>query len=137
MFLGSHTHVVLGQNTSIGRYRQVFILFHRFMVLIYKQESRLAPIRLASHTLSEIGKKPVKKAVVVSLPTIESSFVSHYSKGLQGYSHPEYPALRVASEALNATESYLWVRLRYFYTISSLILSSDTSVAPGLPTEPT
>ena len=46
---------------------------------------------------------------MVSLPTIESSFVTHYGKGIRGYSHPEYPALRVASEILNATESYLWV----------------------------
>lgn len=50
------------------------------------------------------------QAVVVSLPTIESSFVSHYAKGLQGYAHPDYPALRIAGEILNATESYLWVR---------------------------
>lgn len=62
-------------------------------------------------TLSEVGKNPVKKAIVVSLPTIESAFVTHTAKGVQGWAHPEYPALRVAAEVLNATESYLWVCL--------------------------
>ena len=57
-----------------------------------------------------MGKNPVKKAVVVSLPTIESAFVTHTAKGIQGWDHPDYPVLRVVIEALNATESYLWVR---------------------------
>ena len=74
------------------------------------QESELAPVRLAADTLSAVGKNPVKRAVVVSLPTIESAYVTHTAKALQGYSHPEYPAMRVAIEVLNATESYLWVR---------------------------
>ena len=43
-----------------------------------------------------MGKNPVKKAVVVSLPTIESAFVTHTTKGVQGWATPEYPALRVA-----------------------------------------
>jgi hypothetical protein len=45
----------------------------------------------------------------MSLPTIESSFVTHSSRGIQGYDNPEYPPIRVALEVLNATESYLWV----------------------------
>ncbi|GJE87608.1 Zn-dependent peptidase M16-like protein [Phanerochaete sordida] len=76
------------------------------------KESPLEPIRRASHTLNEIGKNPSKKAVIVSLPTIESSFVSHYAKGIESHSHPQYPALRVAGEILNATESYLWRYIR-------------------------
>lgn len=55
------------------------------------------------------------QAVVLSLPTIESSFVTHYAKGIRGYAHPEYPALRVATEILNATESYLWVSVYISY----------------------
>jgi Zn-dependent M16 (insulinase) family peptidase len=47
---------------------------------------------------------------VVTLPTIESSFVNHIGKGIQGFDHPDYPALRVAAEVLSATESFLWVR---------------------------
>ncbi|CCM05163.1 uncharacterized protein FIBRA_07372 [Fibroporia radiculosa] len=74
--------------------------------------AELAPVALAVDTLSSLGKNPVGKAVVVSLPTIESSYVSHTSKGIQGFAHPEYPALRVALEVLNATESYLWRYIR-------------------------
>ncbi|KAI0375392.1 hypothetical protein BV20DRAFT_960528 [Pilatotrama ljubarskyi] len=74
--------------------------------------SELAPFRLAVDTLSSVGKNPVKKAVVVSLPTIESAFTTHTSKGVQGWAHPEYPALRVAVEVLNATESFLWRYIR-------------------------
>ncbi|EKM61160.1 uncharacterized protein PHACADRAFT_247588 [Phanerochaete carnosa HHB-10118-sp] len=76
------------------------------------KESPLDPVRRASYTLNEIGKNPAKKAVIVSLPTIESSFVSHYAKGIEGHAHPQYPALRVAGEILNATESYLWRYIR-------------------------
>ena len=64
---------------------------------------------MSSETLNSTGKNPVKKAVVVALPTIESSFVTHHGKGMHGWSDPDYPALRVAVEVLNATESYLWV----------------------------
>ncbi|KAL1951615.1 hypothetical protein VTO73DRAFT_764 [Trametes versicolor] len=74
--------------------------------------SELAPLRMAVDTLSSVGKNPVKKAVVVSLPTIESSFATHTAKGVQGWAHPEYPAMRVAVEVLNATESYLWRYIR-------------------------
>lgn len=49
------------------------------------------------------------QAVVLSLPTIESSYVNHTTKGITGFDHPEYPALAVALEALNAAEGYLWV----------------------------
>ncbi|KAF9822062.1 hypothetical protein IEO21_00056 [Rhodonia placenta] len=74
--------------------------------------TELAPLTLAVDTLSAVGKNPVKQATVVSLPTIESSYVSHTAKGIQGFAHPEYPALRVASELLNATESFLWRYIR-------------------------
>ncbi|PSS37563.1 hypothetical protein PHLCEN_2v579 [Hermanssonia centrifuga] len=76
------------------------------------KESSLAPVPVAADTLSKIGKKPAKKAIIVSLPTVESSFVSYHAKGLQGFTHKDYPALRVAAEILNATESYLWRYIR-------------------------
>ncbi|KAF8140174.1 Metalloenzyme, LuxS/M16 peptidase-like protein [Boletus edulis] len=76
------------------------------------QTSTLAPVKLTSETLNELGKNPVEKAVVVSLPTIESSFVEHTTKGIQGFDHPEFPALRVALEVLNAAESFLWRTVR-------------------------
>jgi len=74
--------------------------------------SQLAPPPPSSSTLSPLGRSPSKKAVVVSLPTIESSYVAHTAKGILGFKHPDYPALRVASEVLNATESYLWRYIR-------------------------
>ncbi|KAI0734519.1 Metalloenzyme, LuxS/M16 peptidase-like protein [Fomitopsis betulina] len=77
--------------------------------------SELVPVILSKDTLTEIGKNPIKKAtqaVVVSLPTIESSYSSHITKGIQGFTHAERPALVVASEILNATESYLWRYIR-------------------------
>ncbi|OSD05304.1 hypothetical protein PYCCODRAFT_1362169 [Trametes coccinea BRFM310] len=72
----------------------------------------LAPLRLSVDTLSAVGKSPAKRAVVVSLPTIESAFVMHTARGIQGWSHPEYPAMRVAVEVLNAKESFLWRYIR-------------------------
>lgn len=48
----------------------------------------------------------------MSLPTIESSYATHSTKGIQGFNHPEYPTVRVTLEVLNATESYLWVSFR-------------------------
>ncbi|RDB28821.1 hypothetical protein Hypma_015435 [Hypsizygus marmoreus] len=78
----------------------------------YLPESELSPVPLASHTLSKVGKHPVKKAIVMSLPTIESSYVTHTTKGIHGFDNPEYPAIRVALEVLNATESYLWRYIR-------------------------
>ncbi|KAJ7070954.1 Metalloenzyme, LuxS/M16 peptidase-like protein [Mycena amicta] len=75
-------------------------------------ETPLAPVPLSSATLSDLGKQPVNKAVVMSLPTIESSYATHSTKAIQGFNHPEYPAFRVALEVLNATESYLWRYIR-------------------------
>lgn len=96
--------------------------------IVPAKNAKLRPIRLASETLSAVGHKPHKKAcalylpignhisyfsyqaIVVSLPSIESSFTTHTTKSIQGFDHPKYPALRIAIEVLNAAESYLWVR---------------------------
>ena len=71
-----------------------------------------------------VGKPPsylvYLQAIVMSLPTIESSFVTHTSKGIRGFDHSEYPAIRVALEVLNATEGYLWVRHFFFLKDSNL-----------------
>jgi hypothetical protein len=74
------------------------------------QTTKLDPVQYASSTLSEVGRNPRKKAVIMGLPTIESSFVTHTCKSIHGFNNPEYPALRVAVEVLNATEGFLWVR---------------------------
>ncbi|KAJ7597129.1 Metalloenzyme, LuxS/M16 peptidase-like protein [Mycena floridula] len=75
-------------------------------------ETSLGPIPLACDALNDVGKNPVQKAIVLSLPTIESSYTIHTTKGIQGFDHPLYPAFRVALEVLNATESYLWKYIR-------------------------
>ncbi|KAJ7487689.1 Metalloenzyme, LuxS/M16 peptidase-like protein [Mycena galericulata] len=75
-------------------------------------ETALSPVPLSAQTLSELGEKPVSKAIVMSLPTIESSYVTHSTKAIRGFNHPEYPTFRVALEVLNATESYLWRYIR-------------------------
>jgi len=49
----------------------------------------------------------------MSLATTESSFVQHTTKSIQGFDHPDYPAMCVAQEVLNAQENYLWVNLLY------------------------
>ncbi|KAG9104560.1 hypothetical protein FRC06_001340 [Ceratobasidium sp. 370] len=72
----------------------------------------LEPLSWAKDVLSALGKSPAKKAVVVSLPTIESSYAIHTSKGIIGFDHPEYPALRLACEVLDGTESFLWKLIR-------------------------
>ncbi|KAJ2928846.1 hypothetical protein H1R20_g8241, partial [Candolleomyces eurysporus] len=72
----------------------------------------LSPVPHASETLSELGKQLSRKATVMSLPTIESSFATHTTKGIQGFNDPKYPAARLAQEVLNATESYLWRYIR-------------------------
>ncbi|KAJ6519911.1 Metalloenzyme, LuxS/M16 peptidase-like protein [Mycena sanguinolenta] len=75
-------------------------------------ETQLSPIPLSAETLSELGKEPVRKGVVMGLPTIESSYVTHSTKAIKGFNHPEYAAFRIALEVLNATESYLWRYIR-------------------------
>jgi len=49
------------------------------------------------------------QAVVTTLPTVESSYVTHTTKAIRGFGHPQYPALRIATEILNAAEGFLWV----------------------------
>ncbi|KAH9982380.1 Metalloenzyme, LuxS/M16 peptidase-like protein [Lactifluus volemus] len=75
-------------------------------------EAPLSSVPMLSDTLSEVGRNPVRQAIVITLPTIESSFVNHVGKGIQGFNHPDYPALRVAAEVLSATESFLWRYIR-------------------------
>jgi len=99
---------VTGNVLSIPNPRSVWIKYFGAIL----PEAPLLPVPVTSDTLSKVGKKPVKQAIVVTLPTIESSFVNHIGKGIQGFNHPDYPALRIASEVLCATESFLWRYIR-------------------------
>jgi len=90
------------------------------------KETPLTPVPLSSQTLSVTGKNPTKKAIVVRLPSIESSHVSHTTKGLQGYTNPELPAMRITLEVMNATESYLWRYIRGSGLAYGAYVSNDT-----------
>ncbi|KAF9270307.1 hypothetical protein L218DRAFT_952466 [Marasmius fiardii PR-910] len=98
---------VTGNVMKVGKPRSVWKKYFHSI-----PEGPLAPVPLSSRTLSPVGQKPVKKAIVMSLPTIESAYVTHTTQGIQGFDHPEYPAFRVALEVLNATESFLWRYIR-------------------------
>ncbi|KAH0838375.1 Metalloenzyme, LuxS/M16 peptidase-like protein [Lanmaoa asiatica] len=100
----------LGVSTSFSDFASLFPLFSR---------SRLwHQVKLTCETLSELGRNPIRRVgtnrlrLLLACPAIESSFVNHTTKGIQGFDHPEFPALRVALEVLNATESFLWRSVR-------------------------
>lgn len=50
------------------------------------------------------------QAVVVSLPSIESSFATHTTASIKGWDHDEAAVLMLACEVLDGAESFLWVR---------------------------
>ncbi|KAG8972287.1 hypothetical protein FRB90_010263, partial [Tulasnella sp. 427] len=72
----------------------------------------LRPPPKSSESLTSLGKRPAKKAVVVTHPSIESSYGIHVTTGIQGFNHADQAALRVACEVLDATESFLWRFIR-------------------------
>lgn len=72
----------------------------------------LRPPPKSSESLTDLGKRPAKKAVVVTHPSIESSYGIHTSAAIQGFNHADQAALRVACEVLDATESFLWRFIR-------------------------
>ncbi|CAE6445118.1 unnamed protein product [Rhizoctonia solani] len=72
----------------------------------------LEPVSWSKDVLSSLGKDPKRKAVVVSMPTIESSYAMHTTQAVVGSDHPDYPALRLACEVLDGIESFLWKLIR-------------------------
>ncbi|KAK7058884.1 hypothetical protein VNI00_001508 [Paramarasmius palmivorus] len=98
---------VTGNVLKLGKPRSVWAKYFNSI-----PETPLTPVPLSSENLSKVGQNPVKKAIIMSLPTIESSYVTHSTTGIKGFEHPKYPAFRVALEVLNATESYLWRYIR-------------------------
>ncbi|THH10161.1 hypothetical protein EW145_g1526 [Phellinidium pouzarii] len=74
-------------------------------------ETPLQPIKFTDETLSEIGRNPRTKASMIVLCPVHG-FSTHTTKTIKGFEHPEYPALRLALEVLNASESYLWRYIR-------------------------
>ncbi|OCF75418.1 cytoplasmic protein [Kwoniella mangroviensis CBS 8886] len=80
--------------------------------LPFKEVKPLAPISTSGQTLSELGKNPSKKCIIVPMPAIEGSYSQHYAKGPSGFDNSDLPALRLAASVLNAMESYLWKSIR-------------------------
>ena len=77
-----------------------------------KSDKGLAPVSWVKDFRLPLGRNPSKKAVVVPLPSIESSFSVHSAKGIEGFDHEDAPALMVTLGVLNALESYLWRYIR-------------------------
>ncbi|KAA1091647.1 hypothetical protein PGT21_036499 [Puccinia graminis f. sp. tritici] len=76
------------------------------------EPSKLHKPLLGNAVLSSDGAQPSGKALVMSMPSIESSYAYHAAKGPQGFDHPDSAALTVAISVLNAMESYLWKAIR-------------------------
>ncbi|KAG8964223.1 hypothetical protein FRC00_003325 [Tulasnella sp. 408] len=76
------------------------------------KSTTLRPPPRSSESLTDLGKSPAKKAVVVTHPSIESSYGIHTTTSIQGFNHADQAALRVACEVLGATESFLWRYIR-------------------------
>ncbi|KAG8934411.1 hypothetical protein FRC02_010045 [Tulasnella sp. 418] len=98
--------LVAGNVLAIPQPRRPWSIFDRLST------TRLEPPPFSRDYLTELGKAPSKKAVVVTLPTIESSYGVHTAKGLAAWDHPEYPALRVACKVLDGQGSMLWRYIR-------------------------
>jgi Zn-dependent M16 (insulinase) family peptidase len=73
----------------------------------------LSPIVLQHQRLSEAGYNPGGiGAVIVPMPTIDSSFALSSAKGPTSYNDPQLPALMVAVSYLDAVEGPLWSAIR-------------------------
>jgi Zn-dependent M16 (insulinase) family peptidase len=72
----------------------------------------LEPLSNRRERLSEGGKSPGKLAYIVPLPTIDSSFSTHVSRGPTLANDPKIPALMVAVSYLDAVEGPMWVGVR-------------------------
>jgi Zn-dependent M16 (insulinase) family peptidase len=73
----------------------------------------LLPIVKMEQRLSEDGRNPGKYgAVIVPMPTIDSSFLISSAKGPTSWEDPILPALMVAISFLEAVEGPLWTAVR-------------------------
>jgi Zn-dependent M16 (insulinase) family peptidase len=74
--------------------------------------SSLLPIRPQTDFLSEASLKPGGVAYIVPMATNDSAYGYFTSKTIQGFSHPELPALLVAISYLDASDGPLWTAVR-------------------------
>jgi hypothetical protein len=74
----------------------------------------------------------------MSLSTTETSYATHTTRCAQGFDHVDVPVLRLASEVLNATEGFLWVRFKSRNIVLLLLcIFSDIFVDLALRMAPT
>ncbi|OJJ44670.1 hypothetical protein ASPZODRAFT_71496 [Penicilliopsis zonata CBS 506.65] len=101
----------------------------------------LQPITDRRALLSEAGKSLGKKAYVVPMPTIDSSFAYASARGLDSYDHPKLPALLVANAYMNSVEGPLWVAVRgkglaygakFAYNIDTGFVNYDVYRSPNV-----
>jgi len=76
------------------------------------EPAKLEKPLLGNAVLTSDGERPSGKVLLMSMPSIESSYAYHVAKGPQGFDHPDNPALVVAISVLNAMESFLWKAIR-------------------------
>ncbi|KAI1310239.1 hypothetical protein EDD11_003855 [Mortierella claussenii] len=72
----------------------------------------MAPIPFSSQVWSAAGQNPGNKGYVVNMPSIESSFAKHITRGPTDFLDPDYAALLVLSECLDTLEGPFWKQLR-------------------------
>ncbi|KAI9671573.1 MAG: hypothetical protein M1817_003625 [Caeruleum heppii] len=72
----------------------------------------LNPLDSRLSRLSEKGRNPGNSAYIVPLPTIDSSYSIHTTKGPDSFTHPRLPALLVALAYFDAVEGPLWCAVR-------------------------
>lgn len=72
----------------------------------------ITPLDRPSNRLSEAGKKPGNVAYLVPMPTIDSSYSNHTTRGPGTYTDPQRPALMVALAYVDAVEGPMWCAVR-------------------------
>jgi len=74
--------------------------------------STLSPVPWQHQHLSDIGKEPATKAIVLSLPAVESSFGVHVTRMFRGWDHRDSAIIKLACEVLDGSESFFWKYIR-------------------------
>jgi Zn-dependent M16 (insulinase) family peptidase len=73
---------------------------------------RLEALGSAAAHLSDAGKQPGRRAYLVPMTAIDSSYSLHTARGLDSPNHPQLPALLVAVDYLAVGEGPLWRAVR-------------------------
>ena len=79
---------------------------------LHKDGVALAPLNSGKSSRSEQAKTPGNLTQIMSLRSIDSSYLGLTSKGVLSYSDPRLPALTVAKSYLETIEGPLWAAVR-------------------------